>query len=140
MLSGASGGNVRLFTESKFILSDPSVLAFTIEQLAELRSGARIYVEKQLENQRWPSDEKEIRRNLEKNRVTLLRTTGCINLGNTCYMNSVLQCVSNSPFFKEFFCPDVPNPAVHVKEKPYHDYRKHLNTMNPISYNGEVAK
>lgn len=67
LLSGGAK-NVRLITESKLMLSDPEYLVKTIEQLSELKYGCKLFVEKQLENQRWPSDEKEIRRNLDKNR------------------------------------------------------------------------
>ena len=31
------------------------------------------------------------------------RTKGCVNLGNTCYMNSAMQCIANSPYIRDFF-------------------------------------
>lgn len=31
--------------------------------------------------------------------------TGMINLGNTCYMNSVVQILFNLQMFKDYFCP-----------------------------------
>jgi len=31
-------------------------------------------------------------------------TQGLYNLGNTCYMNSALQCLANTKHFKDYFC------------------------------------
>lgn len=39
--------------------------------------------------------------------------TGLKNLGNTCYMNSILQCLSNTNELSEYFI--------------YDKYRKHVN-------------
>lgn len=53
-------------------------------------------------------------------------TMGLTNLGNSCYMNSSLQCL------------------VHVQELAAYfvsaEYRKHLNRTNPIGYSGHVAE
>lgn len=62
----------------------------------------KFYIEKQLENGRWPSDEKQIK-SKTKNNLYQMRTVGCFNLGNTCYINSVIQCVANTHFFKDYF-------------------------------------
>lgn len=50
--------------------------------------------------------------------------TGLKNLGNTCYMNSILQCLSNTSPLVEYFVTDM--------------YRKHINVANKTQ--GRVAK
>ena len=42
-----------------------------------------------LDNQRWPSDEK-VAKKATKNAASDVRTVGLYNLGNTCYINSVI--------------------------------------------------
>jgi len=32
--------------------------------------------------------------------------TGMENLGNSCYMNSVVQCIFNLPEFRDYYCGD----------------------------------
>ena len=41
----------------------------------------------------------------------ILGTSGLINLGNTCYMNSIIQCLSNCDDFRTFIIGDnlIPN-------------------------------
>jgi len=51
---------------------------------------------------------------------------GLNNLGNTCYMNSALQCLSNVSAFKEYFLSKL--------------YKKEINTKNPIGTGGQLAK
>ncbi|XP_028680996.1 ubiquitin carboxyl-terminal hydrolase 4 [Erpetoichthys calabaricus] len=51
---------------------------------------------------------------------------GLSNLGNTCFMNSALQCLSNAPPLTEYFLED--------------KYEAEINRENPLGMRGEIAE
>ncbi|CAN6362928.1 unnamed protein product [Urochloa humidicola] len=53
-----------------------------------------------------------------------LGLTGLLNLGNTCYMNSAIQCLVHTPQFTRYFCED---------------YHREINRQNPLGNVGELA-
>lgn len=60
-----------------------------------------------------------------ENEKSDLGVCGLRNIGNTCFMNSGLQCLSNCYQFTEFF----------LEQK----YKDHINIDNPLGTKGKLA-
>jgi len=51
---------------------------------------------------------------------------GLFNMGNTCYMNSSIQCLSHTPIFRDYFTSKC--------------YLNDINTTNPLGHEGHLAQ
>lgn len=101
----------------------------TVEQ-AEITDGMEILIEVRNKDLTWPEEMLQLARskvNGEKKPVvnTEHGATGLNNLGNTCFLNSAVQCVSNTKILKEYF----------TSQK--HKYE--LNKTNVLGMKGHIA-
>jgi len=83
-----------------------------------------------------------------------MKSVGCMNLGNTCYLNSVVQCVVNSHYFKDYFLHALllgKKDIIMSNEQFAHlrvmfsaqrdlEWAKQVNISNPMAFEGQIVK
>ncbi|KAM4563774.1 ubiquitin carboxyl-terminal hydrolase 11 isoform 1-T2 [Odontesthes bonariensis] len=94
-----------------------------------LSSGMTVIMEMRNADGTWPSSRPQIMRNSGEEQDPYRGqpgVCGLTNLGNTCFMNSALQCLSNTPALTEYFL--------------LNSYLDELNFTNPLGMKGEIAE
>ncbi|KAL3857432.1 hypothetical protein ACJMK2_012103, partial [Sinanodonta woodiana] len=109
------------------LLDDES---FTVEQ-SGIEDNQQLLIEVRNKDLTWPEEMSQLAKNKTLNNKkdqgpTNPGATGLNNLGNTCFMNAALQCVSNTWPLTQYF-----TGGLHLYE---------LNRVNPLGMKGHIAQ
>uniref|UniRef100_A0A8B9LHC2 Ubiquitin carboxyl-terminal hydrolase n=1 Tax=Astyanax mexicanus TaxID=7994 RepID=A0A8B9LHC2_ASTMX len=93
-----------------------------------LATGMTVIMELRNADGTWPSSRPQIMNSVEEQDTYRGQpgVCGLTNLGNTCFMNSALQCLSNTPPLTEYFLKNL--------------FLGELNFTNPLGMKGEIAE
>ncbi|XP_037677039.1 ubiquitin carboxyl-terminal hydrolase 11 isoform X1 [Choloepus didactylus] len=96
---------------------------------ANLKTGQVVIMETRNKDGTWPSAQLHVMKKMAEEDADFQGQPGLCgltNLGNTCFMNSALQCLSNVPQLTEYFLNN--------------RYLEELNFCNPLGMKGEIAE